>query len=142
MTGPIQPFPDFNSDLLDQVRSALRKTGRLLPTTDEEIDQALSTIDTEREEIEASLSNPRKLFRTGKSTSGTEVPEFPTQKHSPDQDEIEDSLAVAAREGEEIPPEIREKMDRDRKEAEQDQGSPEESSTEEPSSDENTEEGQ
>jgi hypothetical protein len=143
MTAPLQPFSEFNSDLLNEVRAALRKSGWLLPTTDEEIDQALCATEVTEEDVDAALTDPRELFRSGESESSDhEPPATPSTEHSQFQEDVEESLAVAAREGKEIPPEIREKMDRDRKEAEQDQESPEDSATEKSSSEKKTEEGQ
>ena len=143
MTAPLQPFSEFNSDLLDEVHAALRKSGWLLPTTDEEIDQALCATEVTEEGVDAALTDPRELFRSGESESSDhEPPVTPSTEHSQFQEDVEESLAVAAREGKEIPPEIREKMDRDRKEAEQDQESPEDSATGKSSSEKKTEEGQ
>jgi hypothetical protein len=122
MTAPIHPAPDDNAGFLNEVRAALRRTGRLLPATDEEVEQALDASKASDEDLEAHLSDPYELFRTGEeeaspSRSSSTGPYI----QSDVQDEVDESMALAAREGEDIPPEIREKMSRDREEAEENQ---------------------
>jgi hypothetical protein len=119
-----QPPSDFSPDLLHHVRAALRKTGRLLPATDEEVVEALNAIEERKaERSQPNLSDPYELFETGNS-GGSSPARSETRKDpgntSPHQDEINRSLALARNGEEEIPPEIQDRMDEDRKDQEED----------------------
>jgi gas vesicle protein len=123
MSVLVKPPSDFSPDLLRHVRAALRKTGRLLPATDEEVVEALNAIEERKaERSQPNLSDPYELFETGNSGDSpparSETREDPGNT-SPHQDEINRSLALA-RNGEDIPPEIRERMNEDREDQEED----------------------
>jgi hypothetical protein len=119
-----QPPSDFSPDLLHHVRAALRTTGRLLPATDEEVAKSLNAIEARSTESQPDLSDPYELFDTGNSGASAStrpgLKEDPQSSDSPLQDEINRSLAVARNGEEEIPPEIRDRMDEDRKDQEED----------------------
>lgn len=135
MKFPLPPFADSDADLLAQVRAALRCTGDLLPITDEEVEQALNHIESRDEDPAATsqqseLSDPYELFRSGRAnpSSGSSAPmrlvKEPGEESTNARDDVsQPTMAIAAREreGDEIPTEIREKMARDRSEAEQEQ---------------------
>jgi len=117
-----QPPSDFSPDLLHHVRAALRTTGRLLPATDEEVAKSLDAIEARSTESQPDLSDPYELFDTGNSGASASTRSEAQKDPRPSsalQDEIDRSL-VLARNGEEIPPEIREKMNEDRKDQEED----------------------
>jgi hypothetical protein len=127
-----QPPSDFSPDLLRHVRTALRKTGRLLPAT-----EALDAIEERKvERSQPNLSDPYELFESG--NSGGSAParsETREDSHttSPHQNEINESLALARNGDDEISPEVREQMEQDRKDQEDNSSDdqPEEPSDEE-----------
>jgi hypothetical protein len=136
-----QPPSDFSPDLLRHVRAALRTTGRLLPTTDDEVSQALDAINARRAENQPNLSDPYELFEAGNSGASPQD-HFETREDqpstSPHQDEINRSLALPRNGEEEIPPEVREQMEQDRKDQEED--SSDDRTGEKPSAEEESDE--
>ena len=102
---------DLDGVFLNHVRAALRQMGRLLPTTDFEVEQALEAIEADDEETQTELSDPYELYRTGTSNSNLRLVEPEQETDRSAQEFAERSMVLAAREGEDIPPEIRRKMD-------------------------------
>lgn len=115
----MQSLSNGNDKFVEKVRSALRRTGHLLPITDEEVEQALEFINAEKRSAKFQMSDPYQLFRAGKSKRS--VKPVKLRDHSRRGESIEQSLALAAREGSDIPEETREKMNRDRDHAERTQ---------------------
>ena len=139
-----QPPSDYSSDFLNHVRAALRKTGRLLPETDEEVAAALDAIKKRGADTQPNLSDPYELFETGNSgdsaPASSETVEG-SSSTSPHQDEINKSLALARNGDDEISPELLDQMEEDRKNQEDNSSDyrPEEESSDEEENDESNE---
>ena len=105
---------NHGDDQLEQdVFEALRREGWILPETEEEVRRAEADLKSAPIVLPPELTDPvNALKRMGRPSGFKSLP-------SPAEDnQIESDLARAAREGGTIPPDVEEKMRKDRQEAE------------------------
>lgn len=108
---------DFDADFIEKVRVAMRQLGRLFPLTDEQVEKAEEVYESETDVSFPGMSDPYELFRHGCKSSDMRLVSGGNSTQATDK-HVEQSLAMAAREGGEIPEEVREQMTRDRRAAE------------------------
>lgn len=96
----------------DSFHSALKKFGYVFPETEEELEHLKATVSRKKIQIPDELNDPFQILKKGKVTT------LNSFNVSEDQ-EIEENLAMAAREGKEIPEDILSQMEQDRKDAEE-----------------------
>ena len=107
--------PVANRKFIGKVRAAMYHLGWLIPVTDEQLEAAEQRLDTDPIDSLPDLQNPYALFRTAEGETrqaqrrSSVPPAFQTEP---------ERLAYAAREGQSIPDDIRDKMRRDRNKAE------------------------
>ena len=112
--------PESDAQFIEKIRAALRQIGGLLPLTDREVKLAEESMAFERDVSSSDLPDPYQLFEEGMDACPAAKPDRhpATSERRGFQNEVEQSLAMAAREGKEVPEEIRVKMLEDRKRAE------------------------
>jgi hypothetical protein len=107
-----QPMSDKVLDRL--VYEALLLSGRIAPQTPEEVEIAMSDFD------ESSITVPPELLDLDSVLGGAFEPDSPNATDvRPD---VVSGLACAARHGTDIPEEVRQQMNKDRKKAEEEHG--------------------
>ena len=101
-------------DALDlEIYAWLKKTGHVIPTTPEDVLRAEKALGEQFEALPEELADPEILLRRLDQQEESE-PLRIVPLSSPEQGAVEKALARAARQGSEIPPEIEERMRRDR----------------------------
>jgi hypothetical protein len=96
----------------DAFHEALKKFGYLFPETEEELKQLKEKLSKTKIEVPDDLNYSMKILQRGKIT-------YLSEFNSSEDVEIEENLAIAAREGSEISDETFEQMEKDRREAEE-----------------------
>ena len=91
---------------------SLKRHGYIFPETREELQSFEDDIFKMKLKIPKKLDDPLEILKAGKTG---EIPHF----NSFHQDEIEENLAQAAREGSDIPSDVWEQMEKDRKDSEE-----------------------
>ncbi|MFL3663015.1 MAG: hypothetical protein ACJ04Q_03365 [Flavobacteriales bacterium] len=89
---------------------ALKNFGYVFPETDKELDAFVESIGKMKFDIPSHLDNPTTILESGRIMKVGDFNSFIDN-------ELEENLAQAAREGSEIPDDIREQMDNDRENA-------------------------
>jgi hypothetical protein len=111
---PTKSMPGSNEANFDaELFQAMLLKGWLLPLTEDEVAIADSAIEKEIAGTHLEIPNPLELLRANREKKKTASPQ--ADFHN---EQIEQNLAWAARNGKEIPPEVREKMRKDRERAE------------------------
>jgi hypothetical protein len=108
-----EPSPNDVS-LERQVFEAMRSLGRIIPTSEEDVERAEALLAKECVGLPEELKDPYQTLESMDS----DCPSFEA-KCQPANEQVEANLARAAREGGAILPEIEQRMRRDRRDAEQ-----------------------
>jgi hypothetical protein len=103
-----------NKDLLDGINEAMTSLGWTVPQCEDDVRRAEERLDEAPAPLPASLEDPNVVFNRPDDQTRAE----PDVVLFPSDPLIEENLARAAREGGPIPPEIEERMRRDREAAE------------------------
>ena len=111
---PTKSIPGSNEANFDaELFQAMLLKGWLLPLTEDEVAIADGAIEKEIAGTHLEIPNPLELLRAEHEKKKTASPR--ADFHN---EQVEQNLAWAARNGKEIPPEVREKMRKDRERAE------------------------
>jgi hypothetical protein len=102
---------DEDSIFEDAWYEALCKFGYIFPETEEQLKDLKAKISKEKISLPIELKDPFKIIENGRITSISSL--------TFDNKEIEENMAMAAREGKEIPEDILKQMAQDRNEAEE-----------------------
>jgi branched-subunit amino acid aminotransferase/4-amino-4-deoxychorismate lyase len=101
-----------DSRIEDSFHNALKKFGYVFPETEEELEHLKATVSRKKNHIPDELNDPFQILKNGRVTA---LNSFNVSEDH----EIEENLAMAAREGKEIPEDIRRQMEQDRKDVEE-----------------------
>ena len=104
---------ELMTPLNPEIYAWLKKTGHVVPTTPEDVLCAEQTLAKQFEVLPEELAGPEIVLRRLDQQKESK-PLRIVQLFSPEQSFVERGLARAARQGGEIPPEIEERMRRDR----------------------------
>ncbi|HUU59057.1 MAG TPA: hypothetical protein VMZ50_05905 [Phycisphaerae bacterium] len=111
---PRNPQADDDEALAADVHEAMKLMGWTVPESEDDVRRAEQELPASAAPLPGALADPKAVF-DGKAACGfadLKTPSFPPDAAG------EDHLARAAREGGPIPPEIEERMRRDREQAE------------------------
>ena len=121
MTDIHELSSESDARLIEKICAALRQTGGLLPVTDREVELTEESR-AFGEGSSPDLADPYQLFREGLNacTTAKNKKHSALERQQSSPSKVEQSLAMAAREGKNVPREVRLKMLEDRKRAESD----------------------
>lgn len=110
-SSPNNRSPQSEDDFDETFHRSLRLNGFLFPETEDELERFKACIATDPKPLPTELRDPFAILDRGRIV-------FTKSLYSADDDDIEENLAHAARDGGEIPAEVLKQMEEDRKNAE------------------------
>ncbi len=109
---------DRDTALAAQVHQALAADGQLIPQTEADVAAAEQRLAAEPVELPAALQDPMAVRQRAAPTGETNVIAFPTKT------DVDAALRRAAREGGHLTPDVEQRMQEDRRRAQQEQDDP------------------